>query len=169
MDNDEDILTMHGDYPGTKADGTIRLIYENVNGINNRMANNPKLDRAKEIINYFSADLVAYCELRMNFSHRSTVNGLRKLFQGGESEVRALAGHNTHANVGRIQEGGTGMIVFGSLIDQYDSENSGRDASGLGRWTYMTFQGRNGITTRVVCGYNPCKTRSPGVRTAYQQ
>jgi hypothetical protein len=33
---------------------------------------------------------------------------------------------------------------------------SGRDSTGLGRWTWTRFHGRNGIATRIVCAYQPC-------------
>ena len=42
------------------------MIYENLNGINSRIASNEKLDKAKEIINELEADLVAYNEHRIN-------------------------------------------------------------------------------------------------------
>ena len=60
------------------------------------------------------------------------------------------------------------MLLYGALIDQYDFETSGKDDTGLGRWVVMVFRGSEGITTRVVCGYNPCKTKK-SQRSTYQQ
>lgn len=82
-----------------------------------------------------------------------------------------MAAHNRHAakESGRVQEGGTAMLLFGTLIDQYDAEESGRDDLGLGRWTYMVFRGGDGLTTRVVCGYNPCYNKKKESKTSYQQ
>ena len=37
----------------------------------------------------------------------------------------------------------------------------------MGRWSWMTFQGRNGIRTRVISVYRPCN--SPGPDTVNQQ
>jgi hypothetical protein len=37
-----------------------RLIYENANGIPNRLNRNDKLDKAKDLINELGADVVAY-------------------------------------------------------------------------------------------------------------
>ncbi len=169
MDIHEDILSVHGDPPGTKAEGITRLIYENVNGINSRMAGNAKLDRAREMIHELEADIVAFNEVRINFADKANINGFGKLFRGGETEMRALASHNVHVNVGKTQEGGTSLLVHGDLVGQYDVEGSGRDASGLGRWTFMTFRGRDGFVTRVVCGYNPCFSAKAGTQTVYQQ
>ena len=68
-----------------------------------------------------------------------------------------------------MQQGGTSLLLFGSLIDQYNFEESGKDDTGLGRWVVMTFQGSDGIVTRIVCGYNPCVTNKRAKRLTYQQ
>ena len=56
-----------------------------------------------------------------------------------------MVAHNVHKNVGRVQEGGTRMLLFGSIIQQFDVDNSGKDDTGLGIWCYMTFYGSEGI------------------------
>ena len=166
---DDEILQIHGDPPGTKPEGITRLIYENANGFHNSMAGNFKLERAKEMIHELPANIVAFNEHKTNLSHTKNVNGFRKLFQGGEADLRAIAAHNVHFNVGRRQEGGMCLLAFGTILGQYSSDNSGKDDSGLGHWTYMTFKGKEGFTTRVVCGYNPCySSRKSGTSTAYQ-
>ena len=58
------------------------------------------------------------------------------MFNGGETNLRAIASHNVHESVGMYQEGGTAMLVYGTLLQQYDTEGSGRNDLGLGRWTY---------------------------------
>ena len=45
----EEILQVHGYAPPKKAEGTVRLIYENVNGLQNRLSGNEKVERAREI------------------------------------------------------------------------------------------------------------------------
>jgi hypothetical protein len=42
------------------------------------------------------------------------------------------------------------MLLYGTLIEQMDMEESGRDKSGLGRWVYMTFVGEGGLVTKAV-------------------
>lgn len=74
----------------------------------------------------------------------------------GEAEIRTVAANNVHENVGRVQEGGTCSMAFGSIVKYYDVDKSGKDETGLGRWTVMTFAGSDGITTRFLCGYKPC-------------
>ena len=60
-------------------------------------------------------------EHRVNLGHKSNINGFRKMFQGGETEVRADTAHNCHENVARIQEGGLALLSYGTLIDYYDA------------------------------------------------
>jgi hypothetical protein len=58
----EKVLWIHGVAPASKPEGVIRLIYENVNGISNRLSNNNKVKKAKEIIDELEVDIVAYKE-----------------------------------------------------------------------------------------------------------
>jgi hypothetical protein len=47
------------------------------------------------------------------------------MFNGGETELRAIASHNRSEDVGKFQEGGTAMMVYSNLIQQFDPEGSG--------------------------------------------
>ena len=78
-----------------------------------------------------------------------------------------MVDHNVHKNVGRVQEGGKSMLLFGSLIQQFDAGHSGKDDTVLGRWCYMTFCGFEGIKTWKVCGYNPCYIKKNESNTSY--
>jgi hypothetical protein len=56
----KDVQRIHGILPASKGEGIIRLLYENANGINNRISNNDKVDKAKEMIDELEADVVAF-------------------------------------------------------------------------------------------------------------
>lgn len=84
----EYLLQVHGIPPGKKQEGIVRLIYENLNGINSRLSNSDKLDKAKEIIDELGADIVAYNEHRLNLRHKDNKNGFRQMFNGGETDLR---------------------------------------------------------------------------------
>ena len=168
-DIQEYLLQVHGTPPGKKQDGVVRLIYENLNGLNSRLSGNEKLDKAKEIIDELGADVVAYNELRLNWKHKDNKNGIRELFKGGETEIRAVAANNVHENVGRTQEGGTALMAYGDLVAYLDPDETGKDETGLGRWTYMRFVGADGKSTYVVSGYNPCSNKKVDSGTTYQQ
>jgi len=165
----EEILKVHGVAPGTKAEGITRLLYENANGINCKWSNNWKLNKARELHGELEADIVAYNEHRLNMKHKRNSIGFSRLFGGGEAEVRSVVAHNVHEDIGKVQEGGTSMLMFGPLIEYLDMSEGGKDESGLGRWVVMTLKGGDTTTTRIVCGYNPCGNDKPDSGTVYQQ
>ena len=170
LENIEDeVLEVHGERARGKQEGMIRLLYENANGIDGRFNNNEKVAKAKELHNELEADVVAYCEHRINLKHKLNKVGFNQLFWGGEAEVRSVVAHNIHADEikGRTQEGGTSMLAFGGVIDYLDMSKSGKDESGLGRWVVMTFE--SDVRTRIVCGYNPCGNDKTNSGTVYQQ
>jgi hypothetical protein len=131
---------------------------------------NNKLEKAKYLIHEWVADIVGMVEHRQNLKHKNNSNGWNKLLRG-EEEVRSVVAHNVHEDVSPVQEGGVGLLLFCPFIESLDMAQSGKDKSGLGRWTTMMLQGDN-IKTRIVCGYNPCKTFSAAgkpSRTSYAQ
>ena len=135
-----DLLNVHGIAPGAKPEGTTRLIYENPDGFNTRISGNEKLEKAKELIGELGADVVAYSEHKINSAHKENLNDMGKMFNEGEAEIRTQTGHNRHENVGRTQQGGTSLLLYGQLIDQYNFEASGKDDTGLG-----LLMGSNGV------------------------
>ena len=49
-------------------------------------------------------------------------------------------------------------------------QQSGRDPSCLGGWSWMRFRGRHDVTTKLICAYRPCKpSRNIGISTVYSQ
>ena len=82
----DELLEVHGIAPGRKAEGVTRLIYENVDGFNNRITNNDKLDKAKDLIDELQADLVAHCEPKIRICHKLNQNGMRQMFNGGKQK-----------------------------------------------------------------------------------
>ena len=144
-------------------------MYDNLNGLNSILPGNDKLENARQIIDDMEADVVAYCEHRQNLRHKQNKNGFIQMFNGGETDIRAIAAQNANENVGQVQEGGTEMLAFGNLMDQFYSNRSGRDELGLGRWTFMRFVGSYGVVTYMVCGYNPTENNKVESRTTYQQ
>jgi hypothetical protein len=100
--------------------------------------------------------------------HRKNGNGFNQLFKGEDSAVQSVVAHNICKNIGRTQQGGTSLLLFGHLTEQLDHNESGKDVSGLGRLSVMTLQGDR-VCTRVVCSYNPCGSGKLNSGTTYQQ
>jgi hypothetical protein len=130
------LLEVHGVPPGWKGEGITRLIFENLNGLQSTLLiKNEKLEKARRVIDELQADIVCYNEHRQNLWHRLNRNGFRQMFNGEETELRAIVSNNVHKEVGKFQEGGTAMMTYGDLIQQFDPEGSGHNNLGLGGWT----------------------------------
>ena len=145
-------------------------MYENLNGLQSTLSSkNKKLEKARWVIVDLQADIVCYNEHRQNLWHKSNRNGFRQMFNGGEMELQAIALNNVHKYVGKFQEGGTAMMTYGGLIQQFDPEGLGRNDLGLGRWTFMRFVRDDKIVTWVICTYSPCANKKKDSGTVYQQ
>ncbi len=139
-----------------------------MNGLSNRITDNKKLERAKDLHDELEVDIVAYNEHRLNMAHRQNINGFNQLFKGGKAAVQSAVVHNVHENIGKVQEGRTSLLMFGAIMDYISNDESTKDESGLGQWSVMTIAGE-GAKTRIVCGYNPCFNKNPDSSTTYQQ
>jgi hypothetical protein len=165
----EEVLWVHGVAPASKGEGIFCLIYKNMNGISNRLSDNEKLEKAKEIHDELEVDIAAYNEHRLNLCHRLNVNGFNQMFKGGEMAIQLVMAQNIHENIGHAQEDGTRLLAFGNVIEYLDYWRPRKDKTGFGRWLVMTFKGDDGVQTRIVCGYNPCYNKNPDSGTTYQQ
>ena len=69
---------------------------------------------------------------------------------------RALFGCNKteHDRTAIQQYGGVGLVAVDEAVNR--ARKGGHDPTGLGRWVWMRFQGRNGHMTRVISIYRPC-------------
>ncbi len=63
---------------------------------------------------------------------RPNVNWFNQLFKEGKAALQSVVAHNVHKNIGRVQEGGTSLLLFGSLTEQLNHDQTGKDKSGLG-------------------------------------
>ncbi len=127
--------------PTSKAEGVIRLNYENTNGINNKLGNNDKVEKAKGIINELEADIVAYNEHQLNMQNQQNVNGFNQLFKGGEVAIQSVVAHNVHKYIGKVQKGGTSLMAIGPLTEYIKHNQLGKDETGLGRWAVIPSRG----------------------------
>ncbi len=71
----EEALKVHGLLPGRKEDGITLLLYENANGLSNRMCGNNKLSKCKDLFDELGADIVALNKHRQNLWHMDNCNG----------------------------------------------------------------------------------------------
>ncbi len=126
------------------------------------------MEKAKKIIDKLEVDIVAYNKHRLNtMQDQQNVNGFNQLCKGGEVAIQSVVVHKVHKNIGRVQEGGTSLMVIGPLVEYIENDQQGKDETGLGWWFVMTFKGDIG-RTQVVCRYNPYYDKNPDSSMTYQ-
>ncbi len=77
-------------------------------------------------------NIAAYCKHWLNMRDRHNIDGFNQLFKGGKAAVQSVVAHNTHKNIGRVQEGETSLLLFGALTEQLAHDQSGKDKTSLG-------------------------------------
>jgi hypothetical protein len=72
---------------------------------------------------------VANNKHRQNLWHKDNWNGWNQLFRGGEVDVCLVVAHNVHKAdwIGRVQEGGTRLLMFGPLTKYLDMPGANKD------------------------------------------
>jgi hypothetical protein len=68
---------------------------------------------------------IASIKHQLNTRNRHNVNGFNQLFKGGEAAIQSAVAHNTHKNIGHVQEGGTSLLLFGALTEQLAHDEPG--------------------------------------------
>jgi hypothetical protein len=58
-----------------------------------------------------------------------------------------------------LQPGGVGMIVTDDAAHKVCEQ--GRDDTGLGRWTWVRLQGKDGVKVRILTAYQPVEGEGP--------
>jgi len=158
-----------GNPMGQKKDGMIRIISQNIGCLGINSKSNPKQDTAIEWIHQNEIDVVGWQEVGISFDmlkgHESFYERIR---DSRWKKRRVTQSNNIHEKNDAFQWGGTSLIA----IDEAASRVSEctKDATGLGRWCTMLFEGKHKHKVRIVSAYNPCKTSDvEKLHTVYNQ
>ena len=82
-------------------------MYENVDGLYNRIGENEKLQKCKALVDELEVDLLAINEHKMRLGHKLNRNGLSQMFNGGETVTRSVIDGKTHEKGGsKVQQEG---------------------------------------------------------------
>ena len=65
-------------------------MHENVDGLQNKIGGNEKLQKCKGLVDELEVDLLAINEHKMRLGHQLNRNGLSQMFNGGETETRSV-------------------------------------------------------------------------------
>lgn len=148
-----DELKIYGETHTTKATDVIRLWYTNPCGI----GVNPYHIKSDESFSFLKSkskcDVVGLAETNV---HWRKLYGNASLYSRVKQRWRYFkisTSHNKHANLGKTQQGGTCTIAFGQAA--YRATKMGEDPTGLGRWSWIEFRGRDEMLTRIYTAYRP--------------
>jgi len=157
-----------GDHIIQKEEGVIRIASQNVNCIGIAAEVNPKQDYAKNWIIQNEVDIVGWQETGVAFHLLPRRKRLSERMRDIRwNKFRISASNNKHENVEISQYGGTAVMAFDEAAHRVHS--TGSDSTGLGRWSWILFQGRNNHYTRIISAYVPCKSANDQGRTVYNQ
>ena len=161
---EKDDVESFGDLLGEKEEKTIRIGLQNIKNL----SENSNTDKSHKLFKYIKETNYDIFNDR-NRPCLSYIEPENQWFERVCTLTRSKLSYvfNIKEKKGRLSRlpGGVAMIATDQVAHRMTA--MGTDLTGLGRWTCMTFRGKNNIMLRVVTWYRPCE--ATGVSTTYQQ
>ena len=151
-----------------KNDDMIRLVGQNIGCLGVRSFGNDKQEQGKEWL--ITNDVDVCCWQEVGIAHQMLKHHERiqeRLRDHRWNRLRISAANNKHEAIEKFQFGGTLTMAFNEVATRVHA--SGADEKGLGRWSWLLFEGHNGYRTRIISAYVPCRQRNPKNATVYAQ
>ena len=151
---------------GYKPPQHLRIGFHNIQGLPVN-CHGPKHRHLRQDIADFNLDILGMAELNVNLHHM-------RPFQHWKERFRCFSRH--HANWGTNRHallktprlfGGTAIITMAPISRMV--HESGEDASGLGRWVWTSYKGKNNSILRIVSIYRPVRDTNANPGTVYSQ
>jgi len=157
-----------GDPYQQKQSEVVRIWYTNPCGIGLNHNNSKSHGSFQFMKSKSKADIIGLAETNVNWTKLSNSNSLYSRVKSMWREFKTITSHNFTENMGKCQRGGTCMFTVAQI--SHRMSKSGKDKRGLGRWTWMEFQGRGNLRTRIITAYRPgLKPHSSKLTTVYDQ
>jgi len=160
----------HGDKMRAKKDQCARIISVQLNTF---PTSNTEDDVAKRtilasVLQESGADIMLTQEDNTAWDLVSAERRPKELCRSWFESMNLHSAYNTHAENKERRTHLQGGVSIWSINDAtHRVLERGVDQTGLGRWGFVRYQGRNGVTTRVYSVYRPCKSAGPN--TVYSQ
>ena len=144
---------------------TTGILLHNTGGIGfvsgKRSKETLKMERLKRLTINYEVDLVCLSEINKDWR---SVNQEHTIWNGtsGWCENRRVqvSFNSTKSPRGEYLVGGTAMVAFNDLVFRICDQ--GADSRKLGRWSFLTINGKNEIKTTFMTAYCPVISNSPG-------
>jgi hypothetical protein len=105
-------------------------------------------------------------EINLNFTALEATAQWKRRFRSFQGFTTSTS--NTHSNSqSKVLHGGNALFLQPTLTIR--NQGSGHDPSGLGRWSWILLEGKQGMQTRVISGYRPVIDRSDRPSSVFSQ
>ena len=142
------------DHMSRKDDNCVRLISQNIGCLGVHSFTNGKQAKGIQWLIQNKVDIAAWQELGVSFHMQQKCDRLQERIRDPRwSKVRISAANNKHEFIDLKQFGGTSIMTFSSIAVRVTA--SGCDDTGLGRWSWLRFEGKQNIKTRIFSVYLP--------------
>ena len=158
----------YGDPLGPKASGHLRILLQNPNKIS---AQNDFVDFqyiCQRMLAH-DVDIFGLSESGVDWKQGYPRNKCNKIMRDFWPHSRLIGSTSDIPSKEVVQFGGTCTVVTDKWTGRIES--SGSDPQGLGRWSYVRLNGKNGRRVTIVTVYQVCKqsVTTAGAKTAYMQ
>ena len=128
--------------------------------------NNEKNDTLRNFINDRKIDVMGLQELNVDWRRVRAEHRLERRIKHMIEGAQAHHTYNRTVNHTHTQTfGGTGLISIGEAAHRIDDR--GQDPTGLGRWCWVRYRGKDNLRVKVYSLYRPGKSNMTG--SVYQQ
>ena len=155
-----------GDTMRQKLPNTLRVVIQTISGfpVHHRHVKN------RQIISFINAnnvDICAMSEMNVCWHLLPIHERLHERTLGWWETLHISHGYNRNSRVGVAYQKG-GVAIFSINNAAHRVIQTGHDPSGLGRWSWTRYRGRNGVILRVISAYRPVLNQS-GALGVYNQ
>jgi len=149
-----------------KRPNTIRLLLQNIGGIDGKPKGSVKLAALREFMEANNVDIAALTECNVAWDKTDPdIWPPEQTKFWWENAHWSLTHNRKDPHAGPYQPGGTGILVVNQL--SYRAQCPGDDSVGLGRWCWAWLRGKHNQFLRVVSVYRLCISSGP--LSTYQQ
>lgn len=157
---------------GQKALDHIRIIMSNINGLYPKDLEHVQF--IKEWLRWTEANIAGLIENNAHWGnlgkeyhpreHFRTKKAMRYQYSYNKHDKGKSWGSCTNQT---FQQGGTMTMAFDVATSRM--VNKGQDPTGLSRWSWLLFQGKHGIRTRIITAYQPVSSGHQDLMAVYAQ
>lgn len=158
----------YGNSITSKHHVVLRLVGQNIGCLGVRTFANQTQEQGKEWLLDNHVDICCWQELDLSLhmlKHHEKLN--ERMRDSRWSKIRLSSSNNKHESIEKLQFVGTMVMAVNEAASR--AHASGVDETGLGRWSWILFEGNNKYRTRVISAYVPCKPATRNDATVYMQ